>query len=258
MIYFIQYNFYDMKFICTGNEIDLSQVSDLTFLHSFSQNILSWSKLTITDNYICPYERSRFQGIMNLNGCNFERDNYQCHQQDVPDFIYEGHKEDEIIKEKIVHIGSSEKTTLVKIVDCVFKDFKSDGDGGLFYLKDIKVQCENSKITGCESINGGGGGIYIKNTNDQSANVSIKNAQFSKCVADYGGALYVYTKSKNINVVVDSCIFNENVAKDTSGTKIGGSAIYISIAKGEIVSCQFKKNYGSSILKYIYDRYLMK
>lgn len=54
MIYFCQSVSYDIKLICTGNKIDLSEVSDLSFLSSFSQNILSWSKLTITNNYISP------------------------------------------------------------------------------------------------------------------------------------------------------------------------------------------------------------
>lgn len=137
----------------------------------------------------------------------------------------------------------------MKIINSAYKDFKSEGDVGLFYLKNIEVQCQNSRFTGCKSINGAGGSIYIKNTNDKSKKVIFKNVQFLKCKADYGGALYVYSKSKSTNVSVDSCIFKENVAKELNANKFGGGAIYISITKGEIVYCQFISNYGSSQIK---------
>lgn len=249
MIYFCQSNSFDIKLICTGNEIDLSNVADLSFLYSFSQNLLSWSKLTITNNYISPFERSRFLGNMNLNSYNFEGNNHQYQKPVEPDFKYENHKEEEKVVEKIKHTGSSEKTTLVKISDSSFKDFKSDGDGGLFYLKDIEVQCENTKIKSCEAKNGAGGGMYVKNTNDKNIKVNIINVQFSNCKADYGGALYLYSSSEYTSILVESCIFEENTAMQSSDTESGGSAVYCCITNGAFLNCQFIQNYGGSHIK---------
>lgn len=104
-------------------------------------------------------------------------------------------------------------------------------------------------MVGCKSTNGAGGAIYVKNTNNQITQINITNTQFINCIADYGGALYIYSNSKNTNVLIESCIFKENKAMKSSGAKSGGSAIYCSIIKGNISDCQFFNNYGSSQIK---------
>lgn len=68
---------------------------------------------------------------MNLLNIDFEGNNHQYPKPAEPDFIYEGIKEDEKVEEKIKHIGSSEKSMYVKIYDSAFKDFESEGNGGL-------------------------------------------------------------------------------------------------------------------------------
>lgn len=233
-----------------GTEIDISGVSDLSFLNMKSQRFVG--EPLFENNYISPYEKTRFIGNLNIKGWDFEKNTQEYKKKPAtPDIKYEGHKEDTKVEAKIEHTGSSEKNVAILVAESAFKDFRSTGDGGLFYLKDIDVDCHNNKITNCESANGAGGAMFIQNTNDLNCKVTISNIQFINCKADYGGALYIYSLSSLSDILIEYCTFKSNKAKLGTDAKTGGSAIYLESDYGKLANCEFTENNPGSAIKVV-------
>lgn len=85
-----------------------------------------------------------------------------------------------------------------------------------------------TQISECKVATGGWGGIFIYNKNDQKVNeILIKNLVIKSCETSYGGCAFVYSKSEESLVKIDSCAFTSNVVTNNGVKLNGGSALYL-------------------------------
>ena len=230
----------------TDNYIDLSNTpSALTFIYYMAPNQIT-DKFKFQENRILPFESSKF--ISRINGFTFDinKGNAPYQTPIEPEYEIENMKETDKIEEKIEPTGSTEKRVSILVKQSSFKGFISNGDGGLFKLKDIEVDFHDNKIKNCVAVGGAGGAIYVENKNNVNCRISIQNIQFSGCKADYGGAIYIYSTSSYTDILINLCCFNSNTA-----TAKGGSAIYYCANKGKVKSCEYINNKGGSVIKVV-------
>ena len=133
---------------------------------------------------------------------------------------------------------------------------KTTEDGGAIHLIDCGITCTDTPFKNCESKNGGGGAIYVKNELDYINNISLVDLTFENCKAQYGGAVYIYSSSSRVPVKVLNCKFNNNEVIETSGQEItGGSAVYLRVKNALVHGCKFTDNKGSDNVLKIVSRF---
>lgn len=161
--------------------------------------------------------------ILDDDNCNFEK-NIRCN----------------------VTITEEEKHVIVKVNVTNFSGYKHDENGGAIHIINGGIYCNNSEFNSCES-GKAGGAIYIHNVFEYSYGLNLENLDFNNCQADYGGAVYIYSKSVKSVANVKYCNFNGNKAtapKSTTNNNFGGSAIFLMIHEGNFDSNTFKENKG--------------
>lgn len=142
----------------------------------------------------------------------------------------------------------NEQNVVLKVEATKFESM-NELNGSAIHLVNCGLECKNN----CEFISLGqegsvGGAIYIHNPNEFKNSVSLEKLFFKSCIADYGGAVYIYSSSINNLVSIKSCTFQENKAKeniDPTNDFAGGSAIFLMANRGVILSCRFKSNTGA-------------
>lgn len=109
-------------------------------------------------------------------------------------------------------------------------------------------QCTDSFFDGCRS-SSAGGAIYLSNEYDHDNFYELENLQFKENEAKYGGAAYIYSKSKKNHVDIHYCTFINNVASSeiTSDNLYGGSSLYLIARKMSVLNSHFKSTSGYDI-----------
>lgn len=130
-----------------------------------------------------------------------------------------------------------------------YEGTESPSNGGALRIINHGVSIVNSNFTSCKSTEGSGGAIYIYNNIEDETktySITIINLSFAECSAIYGGAVFIYSPSKDSPISIKSCNFTENVARGTTNTNnlYGGSALYLVCVSSEIVDCKFNHNKG--------------
>ncbi|KAK8837937.1 hypothetical protein M9Y10_035879 [Tritrichomonas musculus] len=138
-----------------------------------------------------------------------------------------------------------DKHILVKVLVANFTGYKDDDEGGAIHIINGGIRCNNSVFNSCESKKAGGA-IYIHNSFDYSYVLDLENLNFNECSADYGGAVYMHSRSLKSVANVKYCRFNANkaLAQKGNGNNYGGSAIYLMILEGNFESNTFTNNKG--------------
>ena len=143
-----------------------------------------------------------------------------------------------------------------------FNSISNQGSGGAIKLTNYAFKGSNSSFTKCESINGGGGAIFIYNNikpeEENSIEVSLTNLVFTECKANYGAAVFIYSEYNPVNI--NSCTFKKNQLTASSGHQgfAGGSALYLTIKTGQILDCSFEANKGAGGAVKISDNFDIK
>lgn len=143
-----------------------------------------------------------------------------------------------------------------------FTSVSNPGSGGAIKLINYAFKGSNSSFTKCESINGGGGAIFIYNNikpeEENSIEVSLTNLVFTECKANYGAAVFIYSEYNPVNI--NSCTFKKNQLTASSGHQgfAGGSALYLTIKTGQIIGCTFEANKGAGGAIKISDNFDIK
>lgn len=143
-----------------------------------------------------------------------------------------------------------------------FTSVSNPGSGGAIKLTNYAFKGSDSTFTKCESINGGGGAIFIYNNikpeKENSIQVSLTNLVFTECKAKYGAAVFIYSEFNPVNI--NSCTFKKNQLTASSGDQgfAGGSALYLTIKTGQIIGCTFEANKGAGGAIKISDNFDIK
>lgn len=157
------------------------------------------------------------------------------------------------------YINNEVRTVYVLILVTKFSGYhETSRDGGAIFLQDCDVHLVNSNLDDCSASNGGGGAIYIKNKIDVDNKILFKNLTISNCKAVFGGALYIYSKYKSSDFLIQSCSFLSNEIIITENPYIkyrGGSAIYLTIYNGKVNDCIFKSRDGKGGMIKVTEEY---
>ena len=141
----------------------------------------------------------------------------------------------------------SETGNVVKILKKSFNStsINKTESGGAVYFINCGLYIEDSKFDSCQSLVGGSGAIYIDNDKELRNEITIKSVYFTGCKSYYGGAVYVRSRSENVQVLIANSTFDSNVLFDRKeNEKFGGSAVYFYVRNGNVESCKFNKNKG--------------
>lgn len=132
-----------------------------------------------------------------------------------------------------------------------------EGNGGAICIENAALKVNKSEFVQCDSTNGAGGAIYVRNTFDITCTYLLENLKFDKCEAEYGGAVYIYAESRKVTAIIKYCKFTGNLArapKSTPNNNFGGSAVYLWVYKGEFNGNTFESNKGpGGALKIVND-----
>lgn len=133
-----------------------------------------------------------------------------------------------------------------------------EDSGAAIYFINCGINLDKTYFYNCSSTNGGGGGIYIYLNTTIVGTTSIKGCTFTKCKSYYGGAIYAYSNLAENKVLIDRCQFNYNDIIPSDSTQdpnlYGGSAIYMTVKKGNVHKCKFTKNSGKGAVK-VYNNF---
>ena len=141
--------------------------------------------------------------------------------------------------------NEQERNVVVNVVVSEFKELEND-NGGAIHLINCGINCDKTVFTLCKSINGGGGAVYVHNSQDLLNDVILKGLTFDRCEALFGGGIYVYSTFELNIVKINSCRFIETSSLSTSNDDLsGGNAIYINVKLGSITRCSFKECKGN-------------
>lgn len=150
--------------------------------------------------------------------------------------------------------GSENNSVLVVIETSNFSRVENNENGGAVYVKNAGLTCNDITFDGCNSKQGGGGGLFIKNDIEQASEISIKNVSFANCRANFGGAAFIESTSIQIGVNIIDCTFTScQSMADGFSSFTGGNGLYITAKKCFINECHFLKNIGESQLKIFND-----
>lgn len=157
--------------------------------------------------------------------------------------------------------NENEKTVLVHITISHFNNLHQiDKNGAAISLIDCGLSCKGSTFKNCDSTQGGGGAIYIKNKFDVSNSIFLEKLIFNECKAVYGGAVYIYSSSDKSSAIIKSCTFesNENVQDDTNLVEknlFGGSAVFMTVKQGQLMRNKFYRNIGNGGCVKLYNNF---
>lgn len=153
-------------------------------------------------------------------------------------------------------INDPSENILVTVLVTNFTNFKHAENGGAIHIINGGIYCNQSSFDICESENAGGA-LYVHNDFDYGYTLDLLNLSFSKCAAQYGGAAYIYSSSPKSSARIHYCSFVGNIAKapkSTTHNNFGGSAVYLMISDGDLLSNTFTANKGpGGTLKIIND-----
>ena len=145
-----------------------------------------------------------------------------------------------MINNRCTRDGSNDDTTMINIIRTSFDQFTYKESGGAVHITNCGLKCKSATFKNCESSNGGGGAIYVKNKNRLANNVDLTKLTFVQCKSSYGGAMYIYSESEKNKVNIISCTFRSNsLLNSASDGKSGGSALYLTVKEGSIDNCNF-------------------
>lgn len=180
-----------------------------------------------------------------------------------PDFVEEivfdknnyTENEDRTRVEKVVD-GGEQTNVLIKLIADQFQGNTND-DGGAVHIINCGMECKQTHFIDCKSENGGGGGVYIKNSEDLMNNIHFEDLLFKNCQSQYGGAIYIYSSSKSNQVRIYSCTFESNSAtlKESDNGLFGGSSIFLSTKRGSVRKCTFSDDGASESVLKIYNKF---
>ena len=131
-----------------------------------------------------------------------------------------------------------------------FKDITSTGvNGGALNVKNAGLNVNKTTFTNCRVNNGGGGAIYAVYSYEHKNSIKFDNIKFVQNKAAYGGAVYVFSKSAENYVLIQSCAFNSNSLISSSEAPLsGGSAMYLTVNVGSVKNCQFNGEGTGSLI----------
>lgn len=119
-------------------------------------------------------------------------------------------------------------------------------NGGAIHVENAGITCDGNKFDSCIS-DTAGGAIYVKNTYYFLNLLLFENLEITKCKAEYGGGMYIYSDSAKNTVTIKKCIFTKNTALSedfNNGEMHGGSCIFLTARSGVIVRNKFFNNFG--------------
>lgn len=162
--------------------------------------------------------------------------------------------------EKVLEESSANEVSVKVTVSVSEISSKVNDDGGAIHIVNCALECTNTKFNTCKSPSGAGGGIYIKNTKGSENNANLIGLTFNKCEAEYGGAVYVYSNSITNPIAIKYCTFTGNkatktIASGNDSNLFGGSAIFLTVKKGDISSNIFSNNEGDGGAVRIYNNF---
>ena len=144
--------------------------------------------------------------------------------------------------------GSQEKQIIVSISHATFTRIVWHKNGGAIHLINAGIRCETVQFSECSTSTGGGGGIFINNDADLQIEITLEDVKFSACQAQYGGALYIFSMSDLVPVMIRHTTFSDNSV--TGGPfngdhfSSGGSAAFIAVKNGIMSDATFSHNRG--------------
>lgn len=169
-------------------------------------------------------------------------------QQPVSNIIIEEKFDDD---NRIDRVNFNYQPTFIEVKVSKFTNVEYNFDGGAIHTINSGIKCEGNIFEDCISKQGAGGAIYINYNIDFSNVVSLRELQFWRCKAVFGGVICIISSNQENKVTVASCTFdscaitgNEEV---DSSLNVGGSAIYMQIYTGSFARCKFFNNIGTAV-----------
>lgn len=143
------------------------------------------------------------------------------------------------------------KSIKVSIYISEFKNVYHNDKGGAIHIVNGGLSCEETKFTHCQSSNGAGGAIYLSNDYNYQNSFNLNELVFTDCKAQYGGCIYLYHVSSNIDAKITRCEFHDSQALATKQNpfngKYGGGAIYITSPYCDMTGCKFYNIKGNVV-----------
>ena len=148
--------------------------------------------------------------------------------------IYHGGCENDGGAVKVAEGGS------LTVNNCTFADcHSSSGSGGAIYCEG-GLNIKGTKFISCTALEGNGGAIAL---NKKPEDVSIENAAFIRCSAEYGGAFSTIYDGEN--AVLSNCTFSNCAAEENGGAIFCESIMNITANKLTFNKCSAE--YGGGI-----------
>ena len=146
------------------------------------------------------------------------------------------------------------KNVTIDVVRSNFTNYIEEENGGAIHVINCGVRCNGTEFIDCESINGGGGGIYIKNNATIKQNITLINILVLRCKSNYGGGAFLYCGNKESGVLIKSCTFQYNEArlKRSDNHLFGGGSVFLTALNSEVIDSKFEHSKGVGGFK-IYD-----
>lgn len=248
---------FSSDFDFNDNNVYLENAKEDTQLFSFSNpSNIRTNYFTVSGNAIMPYNDK----ITGLSEVNFEvnEEAFKPLVPPNPNCTIVDYTSGTATIDLCRRSGSLEKDVFITVSGSQFSDMSNTTDGGVLNNQECFFTCVRSSFTNCQSTNGGGGAIYVKNSIENGYDILIEKVDFKNCKAFYGGAVYVYSSNEMSTVLIKSCTFTSNFilqrTEDVSGGLTGGSSIFLNAIKGTIARCKFYQNTGNENVK-IYNSF---
>lgn len=159
---------------------------------------------------------------------------------------------DKLENERFDKVVVTNQTVSVTINVSTFTGIEHNENGGAIHVVNAGFKCEKVEFDECKSEEAGGA-IYLNNSYNYDNLFVLDGLTFDKCEAKFGGAVYIYSSSKNNQAIVRNCIFTNNDAYLTKANsedgKYGGSAIFMTARNGLLSSNILRGNKGDTAVK---------
>ena len=138
------------------------------------------------------------------------------------------------------------KNVTIDVVRSNFTEYIENENGGAVHVINCGVRCNGTMFIDCESLNGGGGGIYIKNSATIKQNITLINILFLRCKSNYGGGAYLYCSNKESGVLIQSCTFQYNEARlrQSDNNLFGGGSVFLTALNSDVIDSKFEHSKG--------------
>ena len=143
------------------------------------------------------------------------------------------------------------KNVVIDVIRSNFTGYIEEENGGAIHVINCGVRCNGTEFIDCESINGGGGGIYIKNNATIKQNITLINLLVLRCKSNYGGGAFLYSGNKESGVLIKSCIFQYNEAKlrHSDNHLFGGGSVFLTALNSDVIDSKFEHSKGAGGFK---------